>query len=155
MTLDAVKGAVMTYQGSASAAERRVENQPKVESQEIAAASEALANETTAIKTNQTGDNSDKKKDQEERDNFGETAQLTEQQKEQRNQQIKKAISDINKKANNSEAIFGIHEKTNRVTIKIVDKGTKEVIKEFPPEKTLDMIAKAWELAGLMVDEKR
>ena len=44
---------------------------------------------------------------------------------------------------------------TNRVTIKIVDKKTKEVIKEFPPEKTLDMIAKVWEMAGLMVDEKR
>ena len=54
-----------------------------------------------------------------------------------------------------SEAIFGIHEATNRVTIKIVDKDTKEVIKELPPEKTLDMIAKAWELAGLLVDEKR
>lgn len=69
--------------------------------------------------------------------------------------QIKKAIDDINKKANNSEAIFGIHEETNRVTIKIVDRSTKEVIKEFPPEKTLDMIAKVWEVAGLLVDEKR
>ncbi|MBE5874939.1 MAG: flagellar protein FlaG, partial [Lachnospiraceae bacterium] len=41
------------------------------------------------------------------------------------------------------------------VTIKIVDRTTKEVIKELPPEKTLDMIAKVWELAGIMVDEKR
>ena len=31
----------------------------------------------------------------------------------------------------------------------------KEVIKEYPPEKTLDMIAKVWEMAGIMVDEKR
>ena len=68
---------------------------------------------------------------------------------------LKKAIENINKNLKNSEAIFGIHEKTNRVTIKIVDKETKEVIKELPPEKTLDMIAKAWELAGLLVDEKR
>ena len=69
----------------------------------------------------------------------------------------KKAVDDINKSAlaDQSEAVFGIHEKTNRVTIKIVDKKTKEVIKEFPPEKTLDMIAKVWEMAGLMVDEKR
>lgn len=69
--------------------------------------------------------------------------------------QIKKAVEQLNKKMNNSEALFGIHEGTNRVTIKIVDKSTKEVIKELPPEKTLDMIAKAWELAGLLVDEKR
>ena len=55
----------------------------------------------------------------------------------------------------NSEAGYGIHEATNRVTIKIIDKDTKEVIKELPPEKTLDMIAKAWEMAGILVDERR
>lgn len=76
------------------------------------------------------------------------------QNEAQTNEAIKRAVEQINKKANNSEAIFGIHDATNRVTIKIVDKQTKEVIKEFPPEETLDMIAKAWELAGLMVDEK-
>lgn len=67
---------------------------------------------------------------------------------------LKKAVEEINKKATSSEAIFGIHDATNRVTIKIVDKDTREVIKEYPPEKTLDMIAKVWELAGLLVDEK-
>ncbi len=71
------------------------------------------------------------------------------------NAQIKKAVEEINKKAANSEVVFGVHEATNRVTIKIVDKESKEVLKEFPPEKTLDMIAKVWEVAGLMVDEKR
>lgn len=69
--------------------------------------------------------------------------------------QLKKAVNDLNKQLMNSEAIFGIHEKTNRVTIKIVDKNTKEVIKEYPPEQTLDMIAKVWEIAGILVDEKR
>ena len=64
-------------------------------------------------------------------------------------------MDQLNKKMSNSEAIFGIHDETNRVTIKIVDKESKEVIKEFPPEKTLDMIAKVWEMAGILVDEKR
>ena len=72
------------------------------------------------------------------------------------NEQIKKAVEQINKKMSlSSEAVFGIHEGTNRVTIKIVDKTTKETIKELPPEKTLDMIAKVWEMAGILVDEKR
>lgn len=71
------------------------------------------------------------------------------------NEQIKKAVENINKNYGNTEAVFGIHDGTNRVTIKIVDKETKKVIKEFPPEKTLDMIEKVWEMAGLMVDEKR
>lgn len=70
------------------------------------------------------------------------------------NEGVKRAIEEINKKVVNSEAVFGVHDSTNRVTIKIVDKQTKEVLKEYPPEKTLDMIAKVWELAGLLVDEK-
>ncbi len=68
---------------------------------------------------------------------------------------LKEAISKINSAQGNAEAVFGIHEGTNRVMIKMVDKETKKVIKEFPAEETLDLIAKAWELAGIMVDEKR
>ena len=86
-----------------------------------------------------------------------ETAANTATPKEQQqavNDQVKKAVEKLNQSMSHSEAIFGIHEKTNRVTIKIVDKDTKEVIKEIPPEKTLDMIAKAWELAGILVDTK-
>ncbi|KAB1434323.1 flagellar protein FlaG [Candidatus Galacturonibacter soehngenii] len=71
------------------------------------------------------------------------------------NSEIKKSISEINSKLNkNTEAIFGIHDETNRVTIKIIDKDSKEVLKEIPPEKTLEMITKVWEAAGLLVDEK-
>lgn len=87
-----------------------------------------------------------------------ETAGTAEKAAEQRpasNDNIRKAVEELNKKMANSEAIFGIHEKTKRLTIKIINKETKEVIREFPPEKTLDMIAKVWELAGVMVDEKR
>lgn len=73
----------------------------------------------------------------------------------QNNEAIKKAVEQINKKMNNTECRFGIHEATNRVMIKIVDKDTDKVIKEFPPEETLDIIAKVLELAGILVDEKR
>lgn len=60
-----------------------------------------------------------------------------EQQAQQSQESIKKMVDQLNKKMSNSEAIFGIHEGTNRITIKIVDKETKEVLKEYPPEKTL------------------
>lgn len=79
-----------------------------------------------------------------------------EQQQQVTNEQIKKAVEKLNKNMmSHSEAVFGIHEATNRITIKIIDKDTKKVIKELPPEKTLDMIAKVWEMAGILVDEKR
>ena len=141
MAVEAVKGAGMTYQGSVSTAEVKEESRAKVEQAENVNTSETIATKTTALDTKQMDGE--------------EGSAQNGQTQEQRNAQIRKAVDDINKKMDNSEAIFGIHEATNRVTIKIVDKDTKKVIKEMPPEKTLDMIAKVWELAGLLVDEKR
>ncbi|MBQ1901786.1 MAG: flagellar protein FlaG [Lachnospiraceae bacterium] len=69
--------------------------------------------------------------------------------------QLKEAVSKINKSLGNTEAVFGFHDKTHRVTIKLLDKETHKVVKEIPAEKTLDLIAKAWEMAGILVDEKR
>lgn len=85
--------------------------------------------------------------------NQGNDAKNTQEQ----NEKIRKSVEQLNKQMGHQhvEAQFGVHEATNRVTIKIVDKDTNEVIREVPPEKTLDMIAKAWELAGLLIDEKR
>lgn len=123
---------VMSYQGSAA---------QTVSSGQDAAAQPQAAGKKVAAQ------NLSVEKDAEE------TASVEEQGALQ-SRQLKSAVNDLNKQMKNSEAIFGIHEKTNRVTIKIVDKSTKEVIKEYPPEQTLDMIAKVWEIAGILVDEK-
>jgi flagellar protein FlaG len=146
MAVEAIKGAGMTYQGSTSTAEVKSEAKPKIEASEQVEVSEQLARSTSAIDTKATGEG-----------DGGAQNQQTPQDAavESSKEQIRKAVEEINKKANNSEAIFGIHEATNRVTIKLVDKETKEVIKELPAEKTLDMIAKIWEMAGILVDEKR
>ncbi len=70
-------------------------------------------------------------------------------------EKVKSAVDDLNKQIRSTRCSFKYHEETNRISITVIDKDTDEVIKEIPPEKTLDMIAKAWELAGLMVDERR
>ena len=85
----------------------------------------------------------------------GNTDARGDNQKEPDRETLKKAVDNLNKSMPNTEAVFGIHEGTNRVTIKIVDKTTKKTIKELPPEKTLDMIERVWEMAGILVDEKR
>ncbi|MCR4584365.1 MAG: flagellar protein FlaG [Lachnospiraceae bacterium] len=94
-------------------------------------------------------------KAQTEGDENGESRGQQQQQAPMNDDTIKKALEELTKKQANFISEFGIHEKTNRITVKIVDKDTKEVIKELPPEKMLDMIAKVWEYAGLFVDEKR
>lgn len=50
---------------------------------------------------------------------------------------------------------FSIHEKTKEIMVKVIDSETQEIIREIPPEKILDMVAKMWEMAGIMVDERR
>lgn len=49
---------------------------------------------------------------------------------------------------------ISIHDKTHEIMVKVLNKDTGEVIREVPPEKTLDLVAKMMELAGLLVDEK-
>lgn len=144
MAIEAMKGAGMSYAGSSSASDVKAESQAKVETASNAAASDDLMKKTNQIDTKET----DKNGKDGNRDDSQAKQTISE------NSQIRKAVDEINKKAHNSEAVFGIHEATNRVTIKIVDKDTKKVLKEYPPEKTLDMIAKVWEMAGLLVDKK-
>lgn len=141
MGIEAIKNAGVAYQGSSSVA-----------SVKETANNNAVASYDTARPVENINiDSADESNPAEK------AAQVLQAQQAEQNAQIKKAVEEINKSAMNdqAEAIFGIHEKTHRVTIKIVDRKTKEVIKEYPPEKTLDMIAKVWEMAGIMVDEKR
>jgi flagellar protein FlaG len=78
--------------------------------------------------------------------------ELSEEEKEK----IKEVLKQANKVFGNKLA-FTYHEGTKRVEIKIIDKETDKVIKEFPPEEALDSIAKRMELyekSGLLFDEK-
>ncbi len=72
-------------------------------------------------------------------------------------EKVKKAVSEINQKIKptHTSCQFSYHEETNRISIKVINDDTDEVIREIPPEKTLDMIAKTLELEGILVDEKR
>lgn len=135
MAIKAVSDSTMAYQGSVPGAEAAGQSAERT----------AAVSVETAVKKNAPdalGQSTDERKETDSSRLVGTEA-------------IKKAAEEINRNTKNSEAVFGIHDGTNRITIKIIDKETKELIKEYPPEKTLDMIAKVWEMAGLMVDEKR
>ena len=94
--------------------------------------------------------------DQEEKKKQDEAAVQTDG-KEIPNEKIKSAVDSLNKQISmrHTNCSFKYHDDTNRISITVRDSDTDEVIREIPPEKALDMLAKAWELAGLMVDEKR
>ncbi len=80
-----------------------------------------------------------------------------ENEKENATSKMKDAIDKVNKKIEptKTRCEFSYHEETKRISIKVIDQRTEETIREIPPEETLDMLSKIWELAGLMVDERR
>lgn len=50
---------------------------------------------------------------------------------------------------------FSIHEATKQIMVKVINTENDSVIREIPSEKILDMVAHLWEVAGILVDEKR
>lgn len=76
---------------------------------------------------------------------------------EKDSKKIKDAVNHANQtmKHAKTRCEFSYHEETKRVSIKVLDADTEEIIREIPPEETLEMLSKMWELAGLLVDEKR
>jgi len=72
-----------------------------------------------------------------------------------------KMLTGIVKEANKAlvaaqrELEFSVHEKTKDIIVRVINTETKEVIREIPPEKILDLVASILEMAGLLVDERR
>jgi flagellar protein FlaG len=75
---------------------------------------------------------------------------------------IEKSSADIRnqvRRANRSleavdiQAKFSIHEGTGEIIVKLEDTNTGEVIREIPPEKLLDLVAKMQEMARGMGSE--
>lgn len=144
MNMEAIQKVAVSYQGSVVAADQTQNvTQATVQMPERTAA----AAQQQKVTAKEESDKAEKNKDQDK-----DKKKIPEKVSDS---SLKKAVEDINRNSSNTEAIFGYHEGTNRVTIKIVDKDTKEVKREYPAEETLDMIQKIWEMAGLMVDEKR
>jgi flagellar protein FlaG len=53
-----------------------------------------------------------------------------------------------------TSAELSVHDATNTIMIKIINTDTGEMIREIPPEKTLDIVAKLIEVNGLLIDTK-
>jgi flagellar protein FlaG len=71
-------------------------------------------------------------------------------------QDVKKAVDKLNKlfEDKSTHAEYEVYGKFKDITISIVDNNTKEVVKEIPPKKIIDMVDKLCELAGMFMDQK-
>ena len=70
--------------------------------------------------------------------------------------EIEEATESVNKflEISHTNVQFKLHEKLDRYYVTIVDSDTKEVIKEIPPKKLLDLHASMLEYVGILVDDK-
>lgn len=136
--------ATQSYQALSTPAATPVKEAVRVDATKVEAQASAINEPVEIKKVDGSDKNGNAQKDNEQ------------QERQPSDGTIRQALKDMNKKLNNNTiAEFGIHEGTNRITIKIKDKDTDELIREVPAEKTLDLIQKAWEMAGILVDEKR
>ncbi len=69
---------------------------------------------------------------------------------------VKESVQDINDIVEKvkEDLAFKIHDKTERLMVQVVNRSTREVIKELPPEEMLDLSARIHEMVGLLIDEK-
>lgn len=80
-----------------------------------------------------------------------------EKYKEVNEKNVKNAVDKLNKflQGENTYVQYERHDKfKNDFVIKIIDKKTKQVIRELPPKKILDMVAEMCKIAGVIFDEK-
>lgn len=72
-------------------------------------------------------------------------------------EQLIRAIDRAIKAAQGAETVldFSVHKQTKEIMVKVLEKETGKVVREIPPEKMLDFVAKLWEMAGIMIDERR
>lgn len=88
--------------------------------------------------------------------NGGNEEEISDAEAERR---IKSAIDQANEKVKQQNGYrrlaFSYNKETKKVSIKVYDEITKEIIREIPPEKTNVILEKVHDLAGIVVDEKR
>lgn len=72
---------------------------------------------------------------------------------------IKSAIDQANERIKQSNGYrrlaFSYNKETKKISIKVYDEITRELIKEIPPDKNKSILERIHDLAGIVVDEKR
>ncbi|ADL51449.1 flagellar protein FlaG [Clostridium cellulovorans] len=70
-------------------------------------------------------------------------------------EEVKEAVKELNKLFDkNTYAEYEVREGIGNIIIRIIDGNTKEVIKEIPPEKIIEMVEAMCERAGIMINKK-
>ena len=106
----------------------------------------AVAANTNAAKQQDAVQQTDANKDQKAEDKQ-KANKLDEKSVSQMTKELNKLMSSIN-----CDLEFQYHKEVNVMSVKMVDKNTQEVIKEYPPEDMIKGMIKAKEWIGAFID---
>lgn len=69
---------------------------------------------------------------------------------------LQQAVDSVNElfEISHNTSKFVMHEGLDRYYVQLIDKESKEVVKEIPPKKLLDAFYEMQKLVGMVVDEK-
>ncbi|MDF2472544.1 MAG: flagellar protein FlaG protein [Anaerocolumna sp.] len=142
MALESISNTVATYHEPVKTVQKAETQRAAVQTQVAGTTAAPGAGTTMVTKTQQEGGSEGY---QQQKDGQANT------------QRIKSVINQANSKMKQVRTRFeyAYHDETNRISIKVIDKETQEVIREIPEEESLEMLEKIWEIAGILVDEKR
>ena len=81
---------------------------------------------------------------------------LNKKSKEEIKKELQKITEELNRAMNplNTDIKFHFNDKIDELTVKVIDKKTHEVIREFPPKEALKLMEKMRELVGMLFDKK-
>ncbi len=76
--------------------------------------------------------------------------------KEKVKKELEKTVEELNKVMDplSADIKFQFNSKADELTVKVVDKNTDRVIREFPPKEALHLMEKMRELVGILFDKK-
>lgn len=71
-------------------------------------------------------------------------------------EELKQALNHVKEgfEKANIDFEYSVDKATNREVVKVIDKDTKEVLRQYPPEEILNMLQKMYEMLGVLIDKK-
>jgi flagellar protein FlaG len=82
--------------------------------------------------------------------------EVSKEEKELNKEQLEEVVKSLNEfvQPTHTSIQFELHEESQEYYVKVMDEGTKEVIREIPSRKLLDIYAAMTQFLGLMFDQK-
>ncbi|MBE0419561.1 flagellar protein FlaG [Pseudoalteromonas nigrifaciens] len=119
-----------------------------IQSDDKQAGATLIARAVDDVKKNASSEQDYLQQSQNEQDNNTENQPLEREQLEKVAQQLQDFMGEMNRSLQ-----FQVDQDSGRDVIKVLDKDTGDIIKQYPSEEVLNLVSKLSETAGILIDQ--